>query len=233
MRNPLGAAMSLLPRSATIRRGVYSLGVSQRIRRYQQVFSIMPGPLVDDLFHDGILPPRAGDKILECWEDLVPLMEHTDELGGLQFLEIRSTLPDELLMYGDKLSMAHALEVRLPYLDHEIVEYVECLSASFKVRNLSRKWLHRRLCKKFLPPEVTRRRKRGFAVNVVDGWFRNSLSNEMDKLLLDKSSLMFEYLRQPIILKLLNDHKTGRSDNHKILFSFVAFEEWLRSKYSN
>jgi asparagine synthase (glutamine-hydrolysing) len=54
-------------------------------------------------------------------------MKSTDELGGLQFLEIRSSLPDELLMYGDKLSMAHGLEARVPYLDHEVVEYVERL----------------------------------------------------------------------------------------------------------
>jgi len=62
-------------------------------------------------------------------------MAGTDELGGLQFLEVRSTLPDELLMYADKLSMAHGLELRVPFVDKEIVEYVERLPASFKVRN--------------------------------------------------------------------------------------------------
>ena len=72
------------------------------------------------------------------------LIEHTDELGGLQFLELRSTLPDELLMYADKMSMAHGLEVRVPYLDREVVEFVERLPARFKVRCGSQKWLHRR-----------------------------------------------------------------------------------------
>ena len=71
---------------------------------------------------------------------------HTDELGGFQLLEIRSSLPDELLMYADKLSMAHSLEVRVPYLDRTVVEYVQRLGAGFKVRNGSRKWLHRRVC---------------------------------------------------------------------------------------
>ena len=73
-------------------------------------------------------------------------MIHTDELGGFQLLEIRSSLPDELLMYADKLSMAHSLEVRVPYLDRTVVEYVQRLGAGFKVRNGSRKWLHRRVC---------------------------------------------------------------------------------------
>ena len=58
-----------------------------------------------------MLEHNAGDKILECWKDLLPLIGETDELGGFQFLEMRSTLPDELLMFGDKLSMAHGLEV--------------------------------------------------------------------------------------------------------------------------
>lgn len=72
--------------------------------------SLLPGGEIDGLFQDGMLDRDAGDELLECWKDLLPLMGDTDELGGFQFLEMRSTLPDELLMYGDKLSMAHGLE---------------------------------------------------------------------------------------------------------------------------
>ena len=122
-------------------------------------------------------------------------MSHTDELGGFQFLEIRSSLPDELLMYADKLSMAHSLEVRVPYLDQRIVEYVERLDASLKVRHGTRKWIHQRVCKRLLPAEIIRRPKVGFAVNVVDDWFRHSLSGQMDAILLDECSLIFGYLR--------------------------------------
>ena len=95
-------------------------------------------------------------------------MEHTDELGAFQLLEIRSSLPDELLMYADKLSMAHSLEARVPYLDRTVVEYVQRLNANFKVRNGTRKWLHRQVCQRYLPRRILARKKRGFAVNVVD-----------------------------------------------------------------
>ena len=97
------------------------------MRRYQHVLSLLPGDQVDGLFQDGLLKSDSGDTILECWADMADLMSETDELGGLQFLEVRSTLPDELLMYADKLSMAHGLELRVPFLDKEIVEYVERL----------------------------------------------------------------------------------------------------------
>src|SRR5262249_58011656 len=100
-----------------------------------QVFSLAPADTVDALFHDGLLPQTVGDRVVECWRDLVPQMQHTDELGGLQLLELRSSLPDELLMYADKLSIAHGLELRVPYLDREVVEYVQRLGASHKVRN--------------------------------------------------------------------------------------------------
>src|SRR6266566_440900 len=130
-------------------------------------------------FRDGILGPDTGDKILECWQDLAPLMSETDELGGFQFVEVRSTLPDELLMYADKLSMAHGLELRVPFVDKEIVEYVERLPANFKVRNGSRKWLHRQVCGAFLPESILKRPKRGFGVNVVDDWFKGAIDNKM------------------------------------------------------
>src|SRR5580704_3959822 len=146
VRTVVGSVISALPRNEMLKRGLHSLDVPERMRRYQHVLSLLPGAEIDGLFQDGILPPDPGDRILDCWKALSPLMSETDELGGFQFLEVRSTLPDELLMFGDKLSMAHGLEVRVPYLDKEIVEYAERLPASFKVRNGSQKWLHRKVC---------------------------------------------------------------------------------------
>ena len=229
LRKGLEAGIHSLPRNETLKRGVYSLGIENRMQRYQHVFSIMPGRTVDNLFKDGILPEGAGDSIRQCWKELEPLMDGTDELGGFQALEIRSSLPDELLMYADKLSMAHSLEVRVPYLDRELVEYVERLPARFKVRSGQRKWIHRKVCAEFLPQTILRRKKRGFAVNVVDEWFHSSLSCNMDGYLLDGSSLMFEFLKPEAVRSLLKEHRLGKCDNHKMLFSLVVFEEWLRS----
>jgi asparagine synthase (glutamine-hydrolysing) len=229
IRTPATTAVNALPRNETFKRGVYALNVSERLKRYQHVFSIMPGEIIDGLFQDGALPADAGDKVLECWKDLTSMMENTDELGGFQLLEIRSSLPDELLMYADKLSMAHGLEARVPYLDREVVEYVQNLSANFKIRNGSRKWLHRQVCRDFLPETILKRKKRGFAVNVVDDWFNSSLNSKMEGLLFNKDSLMYTLLRPDKVHQLFKDHSSGKNDNHKILFSLVVFEEWLRT----
>lgn len=218
-----------LPRNESLKRSVYALDIRDRMERYKQVFSIMPGETIHSLFHDDMLPPDMDDTIFECWNGLGELMENTDELGGFQFVEIRSSLPDELLMYADKLSMAHGLEIRVPYLDREIVEYVERLPARFKVRHGARKWLHKQVCNDFLPYEIIKRKKRGFAVNVVDDWFRNSLGTKLEDILLDEDSLMFQTLRPQPVRRLFDEHRSGKNDNHKILFSLVVFEEWLRS----
>jgi asparagine synthase (glutamine-hydrolysing) len=228
MRSTISSTIAALPRNEMLKRGVQSLGLTDRMQRYQNVLSLLPGPQVDDLFQDGLLEPDSGDSILKCWEDLVPLMSETDELGGLQFLEVRSTLPDELLMYADKLSMAHSLELRVPFIDKEIVEYVERLPANLKVRNGSRKWLHRQVCRTFLPDSILKRPKRGFAVNVVDDWFRSSTNGKMMETLRDSSSKIYQYIRPAAVRELCEQHASGRQDNHKILFSLVLFEEWLR-----
>ena len=123
-----------------------------------------PARTIDGLFRDDLLPNGHGRNLVDYWHELVPQMVHTDELGGFQLLEVRSSLPDELLMYADKLSMAHSLEVRVPYLDRTVVEYVQRLGAHFKIRNGSRKWLHRRVCENYLPRRDSQAKKRGFAV---------------------------------------------------------------------
>jgi asparagine synthase (glutamine-hydrolysing) len=229
IRRMLAGAVGRLPRNEMLKRGVASLAVRNRLQRYQHVFSLMPALTVDGLFQPGVLPERAGDRILEAWSELLPQMAQMDELGGLQLLEVRSSLPDELLMYADKLSMAHSLELRVPYLDRTVVEFVQRLDASLKVRHGTRKWLHRCVCRQFLPTAIVRRRKRGFAVNVVDDWFNSSISGKLSEVLLDPRSRMFAVLRPERVRTLLDAHQSRRHDNHKLLFSLALFEEWLRT----
>jgi asparagine synthase (glutamine-hydrolysing) len=229
LRSLAASAVSRLPRNEMLKRGVHSLGIADRLERYQHVFSLAPEDTIAHLFREGVLPKKSPRELAECWSDLLPQMEHLDELGGFQMIELRSSLPDELLMFADKLTMAHGLEGRVPYLDREAVEYVQRLGSNFKIRNGTRKWLHRQVCHKMLPKKILQRKKRGFAVNVVDGWFNSSLKGDLPEMLLNQDSLMFKVLKPEPIRKMLEDHKSGRHDNHKLLFSLVMFEQWLRS----
>jgi asparagine synthase (glutamine-hydrolysing) len=227
-RTPLERAVGALPRNETLKRGLYALSSSAGDHRTERILSLLPGEQIDSLFRDGSRKAHSGDRLQNCWADLADLVPTGDDLGRLQFLEVRSTLPDELLMYADKLSMAHSLELRVPYLDKDIVEYGERLSSNLKVRNGVGKWLHRQVCRKFLPEGIVRRKKRGFAMDVVDDWFRNSLSGSMAGTFADSDSAIYEFLNPAAVRQLHDEHVAGRHDHHKILFSLVVLEEWLR-----
>lgn len=228
LQRPVSGVISSLPRNETLKRGLYSLNQPDRMVRYQNVLSLLPGDRVDGLFRENGNSENASSDVLSCWEDFADLSSETSDFGGFQFLELRSTLPDELLMYADKLSMAHSLEIRVPYLDKEVVEFAELLSPSMKIRGLSQKWLHRKVCETMIPADVLHRKKRGFAVNVVDDWIRDSAANSISETLLDPSSHVYEYLSLPSVKLLLDEHRSGKEDNHKVLFSLVVLEQWLR-----
>jgi asparagine synthase (glutamine-hydrolysing) len=232
LRSMVGFAINGLSRNEMLKRGASSLGTENRLKRYQDVFSLSSKATIEELFRDDLVREQESDGLVGGWRSLLPQMEHTDELGGFQLLEIRSSLPDELLMYADKLSMAHSLELRVPYLDRTVVEYVQRLDANLKIRRGTRKWLHRQVCQRYLPPRILKRKKRGFAVNVVDGWFRSSVRGRLSELLLDENSLMYDLLKPEPVRKLLSDHRSGRQDNHKLLFSLVMVEQWLRGARS-
>jgi asparagine synthase (glutamine-hydrolysing) len=225
IQNATAALIAKLPRNETLKRGIHSLGGKDRLTRYQDVFSLVQGERVNGLFRKDAGP---FPTLVEYMRPLLPQIEKLDELGGFQLMEIRSSLPDELLMYADKLSMAHSLEARVPYLDRMVVEYAQRLDSTFKIRAGERKWLHRRVCEKFLPRAILKRKKRGFAVNVVDSWFQSSVNGKIAEVLRDEKSLMFSLLNPVTVNQLLKDHQSRRQDNHKLLFSLVMFEQWLR-----
>lgn len=227
-RRLAGFFVESLPRNETLKRGVRALDASDRWSLYRRVLSLAPSERVSGLFRSDVRVDGLESAQSYAWRGFLTLSSKVDLLGGFQFLELRSTLPDELLMYADKLSMAHSLEVRVPYLDRTIVEYVERLPANLKVRFLERKWIHRRVCRHFLPGEVLRRRKRGFAVNVVDSWFRDSLNGTLGEFLQDPYSEMYRFLSYPAVQDLIAGHRSGRDDNHKLLFSLAVLEQWLR-----
>lgn len=227
-RRMIGSTAATLTRKEWIRRARFSLAVTDRVQRYQDILSICDAGEIRQLMRDGVPKANGYRSAADCWRDLIPLLQPTDELGGLQFLEVRSTLPDELLMYADKISMANSLEVRVPYLDHEVVEYVERLNSSFKVRYGQRKWLHKRVAGMYLPKPVLQKRKKGFASD-VDGWLRTSVSSRMADMLDDTDSLIYNWLQYDRVKDLISEHRAGTSDNHKLLYSMVILERVLRS----
>jgi len=228
LRGLTGSLINRLPRNETLKRGVQSLATNDPLQRYEDVFSLAPVETIDGLFKRDRLTRVNGNRTLDSWREIFSQAQAIDELGAFQLLELRSSLPDELLMFADKLSMAHSLEGRVPYLDRTVVEFAQRLGAGQKVRNGKGKWIHREVCRRFLPPRILQRKKKGFAVNVIDGWLNSSVDSQLSEMLLDESSHIFRMLEPQPVRRLLREHQSGQEDNHKLLFSLVMLEQWMR-----
>ena len=129
------------------------------------------------------LPP-ALDRILG---DLRHRSNAPDDLAPYLWFDQRYFLPDDILNKADRMSMAHSLEVRPPFLDHRIVEFAASLPASLKIRGSRQKVLLRELMRDKLPPSILQRKKVGFDIPAHD-WLRGCLRSLMMDVLLDSSS---------------------------------------------
>jgi asparagine synthase (glutamine-hydrolysing) len=228
LRDATADVVRALPRAAALKRAVRSLTHEDPYARWVDALAIESGPAVDAMFAASSAPAISG-RLHESWDPIAHLTGSADELTAFNYLELRSTLPDELLLYADKLSMAHGIEARVPYLDDDVVDYALRLPAAYKVHGGAQKWIHRQVCARRLPAAVLARRKRGFAAHVVDDWYRASATALLTDTVGDPQSRMFEWLDRAEVMRLLCAHQRGEGDHHKLLHSLVVTELWMRA----
>jgi asparagine synthase (glutamine-hydrolysing) len=142
-------------------------------------------------------------------------------------LNFETYLPDDLLVKADRMSMAHGLELRSPFLDREVVEFGARLPDRLRIRRGRGKQVLRAAMKDFLPPSVTTRKKMGFGVPLAL-WFRGDAAAEVHRRLTRPQSPLFEHVRPEPIAELLSRHEQGREDASARLFSLLTLESWLR-----
>ena len=125
--------------------------------------------------------------------------------------------------------MAHSLEVRAPFLDVNLVEYVSQLPYELKLRGTQTKYILKKALQGILPHDILHRKKKGFGIPIAV-WLKNELKGEMLRTL-DPSKIKKEGLFNPnFIQKLVQDHLSGQKNNRKPLFTLLMFE-WWREKY--
>jgi len=150
-----------------------------------------------------------------------------DDGNRYSYLDVETFLPDNLLEYSDKMSMAWALELRVPYLDPRVVELAFQIPFSMKLNRAGSKTILRRAFADLIPPENLRAPKKGFNVP-LGGWMRTKLDRYFDEL------LPREYVRREgifdydYIQQLREEHRRGRRDNAYELFAILIFDTWYR-----
>lgn len=149
-----------------------------------------------------------------------------DPLSKMLYVDTKTWLPDDLLIKADRMTMANSVELRVPLLDHKILEFAASLQGSYKVRGFTTKYIAKKALSERVPREILDRKKTGFPVP-YDAWMRGELKGWMCGILLDRETLARGYFRKSTIEKLLADNSlSGRHSRE--LFSLAVLELWHR-----
>ena len=147
-----------------------------------------------------------------------------DPLKRMLYFDLKVWLPDDLLVKADKMTMATSLELRVPFLDHELVEWAWRLPSDLKIRGGTGKYLLRQAAADLVPAQILTRPKEGFAIPMHQ-WFRGTLSQEARRLLLDEQG-MNSLLDRREVEALLARHDAGREDLSDAIFTLVMLACW-------
>jgi asparagine synthase (glutamine-hydrolysing) len=150
---------------------------------------------------------------------------HLLPLARMSYVDTKTWLPDDLLVKADRMSMAHSLELRVPFLDHHLVEFAARLPGTLKVRGGVTKYLLKKWAEPLLPREIIYRAKKGFPVP-TKSWFRNDLAGFARETLLDSANVSRQFLASAEVEHLLEMHE--REDRSEQIYSLLVLDHWCR-----
>lgn len=225
-----GLTKRLPLRSERIRRGVVSIGERDTLLRFVKIYSFFNDEMKAQLYKDELKQKLDEMDHLpaNCLRALHGDVAHLDPLSQILYLDTRTNLPDDLLMVGDKTSMANSLELRVPLLDVRLIELIESLPPGLKLSGVTGKYLHKKALLKWLPREDVYRRKIGFA-NPIGKWFRTSLRPLVDECLLSSSSRISEYFDQRFVQNIVEQDRQGRENFTRHIYLLLSLELWHRA----
>jgi asparagine synthase (glutamine-hydrolysing) len=228
LRRPLAAAATRT-RSARLQRGLAALRHPDTLERFLNIYAVFDeahkaalyGPDLRAAVNGDARPARAVER------HRVRAAER-DSLGQMMFVDTRLWLPDDLLLVGDKMAMAESVEMRVPFLDRELVEFVESLPTSYKLGRGVRKLVHKRAMEPVLPKAIVHRRERGFQTP-MDRWLRGPQMGDFAReVLLDRGGVCAGLMRRGAIAGLLDRHRAGEADHTRQIFCLLSLELWGR-----
>lgn len=216
---PLVKAM---PRNERLKRAVNSLGEPDNMQRILNIYNTFDPSIQKSLYQHNVMEVNGFFKSIYEWQKDV---KHLDSLAQMLYMDARLYQADNLAIYGDKMSMANSLEARVPFLDLELMKFVERIPPKMKIKGRVRKYILKKAVAKWIPEEVITRRKIGFATP-VDDWFRSEWHNEIHDRLLSPNSGCRTFFNPQVVNQILQEHHAGQEDHKRLLFSLLTFEIW-------
>jgi asparagine synthase (glutamine-hydrolysing) len=148
-----------------------------------------------------------------------------DDLERALNHDMHTYLPEDILALSDRLSMRHALELRVPFLDHPLVEFCASIPSALKIRSTTKKYLLKRVARKFMPAEIIDHRKQGFA-SPMAAWLRTDLKDYVRSTLSAKRLARHGLFDAGAVGSLIDAHQSRRESHDKQLFALMMFQKW-------
>lgn len=182
----------------------------------------------DDAFRDWLYVPEYRASLAK--DPLALLYKRLSEYAGSQrfaIADLKHYLPEDVLFKVDRMSMAHGLEVRVPLLDHRLLEWVLRLPVNMRFRHGHGKYLLRKVASRYLPEEILKPRKQGFTIP-IGRWLREEVGEFVREIFLSESFASRGIIQPPKALQLLIMHLSGRYELGHRIWSLVVLEMWFR-----
>jgi len=194
--------------------------------RYQSYIQTMPAEQRKELYS-----PEIAKKIdFNLVESLGRLhferLQEGDILDRALYQDLNMYLADDILALSDRVGMLHSLELRVPFVDHKVVEFCARIPSRLKIRHLQKKYLLCRAGRQLLPPSVLNHRKQGFCAPMA-AWLRNDLAGKIHAALASERIESQGLFRSTTVQRILADHHSRRSLNDKTIFALYVFQKWL------
>ena len=185
-------------------------------------------PEMKNLLYQESLKKALGDY--DPFSTLKTYFDRTrgwDPLSRIQYVDIKTYLVDDILTKVDRASMAHALEVRVPLLDHEVMEYAAHIPARYKLHHGEGKYIFKQALRDLLPSEVLNRRKMGFSIPLAR-WFRSELKGLFEERVLTQDAFIGDLFNVNSIRQWWVQHQRGTRDYSPHLWALLVLECWGR-----
>jgi asparagine synthase (glutamine-hydrolysing) len=222
LASPAAAVARALPRAARARRAAHLLGGRGDAERLLRLVEITDAPVREALLGKG--GGDAEQERLARAKDVLGDVAGRDLLEQALYLDTRMFLPDGILICNDKMSMAASLELRVPFLDVDLMRFVERIPAKTRVRPRHGKRLHRMAMERLLPAQVANRPKHGFSTP-YDDWLRASLGQEVERRYARDQPLA-GIVEPHAVARLVDEHRRGRADHKSVLYCLLELSEW-------
>jgi len=217
-------------RSARLERGLRALRTPDVLERFMSIYSVFTEEQKRQLYGADLSAYRLAASPGAAAEPVAALRREVrdkDSLNQMLHVDMRLWLPDDLLLVGDKMSMAESVEMRVPFLDRDLVEYVEALPSPFKIKMGRRKAIEKAAVASLLPSRIVHRKERGFATP-VDRWLRSDMRAFAREALLSSDAFSRHAFSAKAVAKLLDRHQTGEFDHTRQIFCLLSIELWAR-----